>query len=142
MTPSITEPLRAMLDAHPMAASITNLDALTACLTGCFECEQICGSCADACLGETEHLAHLVHCIRLNLDCADICAATGRALLRLTQPDVAVLRAQLQACLAACGACAAECESHASMGMTHCELCAASCRRCEAACRSLLGTMN
>jgi len=136
----MTQSIQSMLQTHPLATqSPFDLTALTECLDACFECEQICSSCADACLGEGEHLAHMVHCIRLNLDCADICSATGRVLLRQTQPDMSVIRAQLQACLAACNACGDECTYHAkNMRMQHCEVCAASCRRCEAACQIML----
>ncbi|GBF04419.1 ferredoxin-like protein [Deinococcus aerius] len=132
-----------MLQTHPNPASVFDQGALAACIDACFECENICTSCADACLGEQGHLMHLVHCIRLNLDCADVCGATGRVLSRLTQPDQNVLRAQLQACLAACQACGQECEMHArDMNMQHCAVCAESCRRCEQACQQLLGSMS
>ncbi|WP_216328575.1 four-helix bundle copper-binding protein [Deinococcus aestuarii] len=132
-----------MLQTHPNPASVFDQGALADCIDACFECENICTSCADACLGEQGHLMHLVHCIRLNLDCADICGTTGRVLSRLTQPDQNVLRAQLQACLAACQACGNECEMHArDMNMQHCAVCAESCRRCEQACQQLLGSMS
>lgn len=131
-----------MLQTHPNPAHVFDQAALAACIDACFECENVCSSCADACLGEQEHLRHLVHCIRLNLDCADVCGTTGRVLSRLTQPDQNVLRAQLQACLAACQACGQECEMHArDMNMGHCAVCAESCRRCEQACRALLDSV-
>jgi len=40
----------------------------------------------------------LTQCIRLNLDCADICAATGAMTSRRTGSNVDVLRAAMQAC--------------------------------------------
>jgi len=130
-----------MLQAHPQFPALFGQDALAACIAACFDCTQVCTACADACLGEEGHLPHLVGCIRLNLDCADICAATGRVLSRMTQPDATVLRAQLQACLAACRACGNECEMHArDMNMQHCAVCAESCRRCEQVCEQLLST--
>ncbi|WP_034384859.1 four-helix bundle copper-binding protein [Deinococcus sp. YIM 77859] len=133
---------REMLQTHPNPASVFDLNALAECIEACFACAQTCASCADACLGEREHLMHLVHCIRLNLDCADVCGTTGRVLSRLTQPDQNVLRAQLQACVAACRACGDECERHArDMNMEHCAVCAESCRRCEQACQNLLGSV-
>ncbi|OWL95427.1 hypothetical protein CBQ26_11715 [Deinococcus indicus] len=132
-----------MLQTHPNPAGLFDQGALAECIDACFECANICTSCADACLEEREHLMHFVSCIRLNLDCADICGATGRVLLRLTQPDQNVLRAQLQACLAACQACGNECERHArEMNMTHCAVCAESCRRCEQACQDLLSSLS
>ncbi|GAA5512371.1 hypothetical protein Dcar01_01085 [Deinococcus carri] len=131
-----------MLQTHPNPAGVFDLNALAECIDACFECEQTCTSCADACLGEGDHLMHLVHCIRLNLDCADVCGTTGRVLSRLTQPDQNVLRAQLQACVAACKACGDECQHHAQdMNMQHCAVCAEACRRCEQACQNLLGSV-
>ena len=35
---------------------------------------QVCTACADACLGEDD-VGELTRCIRLDLDCADLCAA-------------------------------------------------------------------
>lgn len=132
-----------MMQTHPSPATLFDQGTLAECIDACFECAQVCTACADACLGEQEHHVHLVHCIRTNLDCADICGTTGRVLSRLTQPDEIVLRAQLQACLAACQACGTECEEHArDMNMAHCAVCAESCRRCEQACRQLLGSLG
>ncbi|AFZ67215.1 four-helix bundle copper-binding protein [Deinococcus peraridilitoris] len=141
MTNPMTQPLQGMLETHPQAGQ-GNLDqqALLECLAACFECAQVCTSCADACLGE-QNLDMLRRCIRLNLDCADVCDATGRVLTRCTQPDMNVVRTQLQACLAACEACGAECEQHAEHHQ-HCAICAESCRRCADACRNLLSGIS
>ncbi|GAA5534305.1 four-helix bundle copper-binding protein [Deinococcus aluminii] len=139
----MTQDVQAMLQTHPQPQTLFDQGALAECIAACFDCAQTCTSCADACLGEQGHLTHLVHCIRLNLDCADVCGTTGRVLSRLTQPDQNVLRAQLQACVAACRACGDECERHArDMNMQHCAVCAESCRRCEQACQNLLGSVN
>ncbi|WP_034388647.1 four-helix bundle copper-binding protein [Deinococcus sp. YIM 77859] len=139
----MTQDVQAMLQTHPQPQTLFDQGALAECIAACFDCAQTCTSCADACLGEQGHLTHLVHCIRLNLDCADVCGTTGRVLSRLTQPDQNVLRAQLQACVAACKACGDECERHArDMNMQHCAVCAQSCRRCEQACQNLLGSVN
>ena len=132
-----------MLNSHPKPTSMFNPDALAACIDACMECAMTCTSCADACLAEEQHLQHLVRCIRLNLDCADICTTTGAIMSRRTMRDESVLRAQLQACIAACRACGDECENHArDMHMEHCAVCAAACRRCEQACQQLLGNMQ
>ncbi|HEX2190574.1 MAG TPA: four-helix bundle copper-binding protein [Longimicrobiaceae bacterium] len=124
-----------MLETHPRPSSLDRA-ALADCVHACFDCEQTCTSCADACLGEPM-LAELVRCIRLNLDCADVCGATGRLVARQTETEAAVLRAQLQACAEACRACGEECEKHAEMH-DHCRVCAEACRECERACRRLL----
>lgn len=144
MTHNAGSAITRMLQTHPqLGQSPFDMDALTTCIDACFECAQVCTSCADACLGETEHAGHLTHCIRLNLDCADICTTTGRVLVRQTQPDLAVIRAQLQACVAACNACGDECQQHAEkMDMKHCAVCAESCRRCEQACQKMLDSLS
>lgn len=115
------------------------MDKLAECTKACFACAQVCSSCADACLAE-DMVANLRFCIRNDLDCADICTATGRVLIRQTEPDWAMLRAQLESCKTACATCGAECERHSDMH-EHCKLCAQSCRRCEEACESLLSAL-
>lgn len=126
-----------MLRTHPQVQAVAmDQQALVACIEACFSCAQTCTACADACLGEPM-VDELVRCIRLNLDCADVCAATGRLLSRQTMPEWQLLRAQLQACALACRLCGEECERHAPMH-EHCRVCAEMCRQCETACERLL----
>lgn len=124
-----------MIQAHPRKTQV-DFDALTECIEACFECAQTCTACADACLGE-QQVQMMIRCIRLNLDCADVCDTTGRLLSRQTEPDWTLLRSQLEACAMACRTCGAECEAHAGH-MQHCRVCAEACRRCEEACHRLL----
>jgi hypothetical protein len=128
-----------LLDTYPRSF---NVDAgpLAACIEACFDCAQACTGCADACLSE-ENLAELVKCIRLDLDCADVCVATGKVLSRQTEYDANVTKALLQACAQACSSCGEECERHAGMH-EHCRVCAEACRRCEQACNDLLAAMK
>ena len=123
-----------MLRTHPQP--VADGGPLAECVEACYECAQTCTACADACLGETDHLAMLVRCVRLDLDCADVCDATGRVLSRAAATDDGVRRALVAACAEACRACGDECERHAAMH-AHCRVCAEACRRCEAACRAL-----
>ena len=102
-------------------------------------CVAHCEYCSDACLYE-EDVKMMVPCIRLDLDCADICGVTGRVLTRQTATPREVVRAQLQACLAACRACGDECQKHAGHHQ-HCAVCAEACHRCEAACQALLDAL-
>jgi uncharacterized membrane protein len=83
----------------------------------------------------------MVKCIRLCLDCADICTTTAGVTSRQTDYDANVTRPLLQACAAVCKSCGDECERHATMH-AHCLVCAEACRRCEQACRDLLAAMN
>jgi len=111
-------------------------EALASCIDACFDCAQACTACADACLGE-EMVAELRRCITTDLNCADVCDATGRVLSRQTGYDAELTRAVLTACGDSCRRCAEECERHADMH-EHCRVCAAACRRCEQACDGLL----
>lgn len=128
-----------MLQTHP-DSSFGDLAAVIAAVESAFECAQVCTMCADACLSE-EHVHALRHCIRLNMDCADICYATGRVLARQTTPDWTLIRSQLQSCMMACNLCAVECEAHANMH-DHCRICAEACRRCESACNRMLTALS
>jgi len=124
-----------MLETHPWEGHIDR-EVLTDCIDACGACAGACTSCADACLSE-EMVAELRKCIRLNLDCAEICTATGRVLIRQTEYDAPTSKAQVEACAEACRTCAEECERHADMH-DHCRVCAEACRRCEEACRAFL----
>lgn len=83
----------------------------------------------------------MTKCIRQNLDCADVCATTGRILSRQTSLEPSMARAILQACAESCRICGDECEQHGQHGMEHCRVCAEACRRCEQACRDLIGQL-
>ena len=113
---------------------------LVECIEACFDCAQSCTTCADACLGEDDPKS-LARCIRLNLDCADVCDATGRIVSRQTAFEPQMARAALQACAKACGLCGQECERHASHH-EHCRVCAEACRRCEQACNNVLSAIS
>jgi hypothetical protein len=121
-----------MLETHPQA---TANEALARCIEQCFACALSCTSCADACLAE-EQVQELARCIRLNLDCADVCDATGRVLTRQTSTEPRLARSMLDACVQACRICAEGCERHAPHH-EHCRVCAEACRRCEQASEEL-----
>ena len=128
-----------MISTHPHVKGNTN-DALIRCIEECFDCAQICTSCADACLGE-QTVAQLTQCIRLNMDCADICLAAGTVATRRTGSNEDVIRHMLDVCMVACRLCGEECERHAKMH-EHCRVCAEACRRCEQACQQALASMG
>jgi|KBSSwiStaDraftv2_1062776.scaffolds.fasta_scaffold1454172_1 hypothetical protein len=125
-----------MLRTHPEPA-FASADPLTACIYACVESAQACTACADACIAE--HDRALARCIRIALDCADLCHAASRVLSRQLAPDLGVVSMTLQLCAAVCDACAYECRRHADT-CAHCDVCAAACRRCIDACRGLLAT--
>lgn len=128
-----------MINTHPKASDL-DANALTTCINACYECAQSCTSCADACLSE-DKVQNLRRCIRLNLDCADICDATGRVLSRQTEPNWDVVRSQVEALARACRVCGDECERHADEH-EHCRVCMEACRRCEESCNNLLSQLQ
>lgn len=120
-----------MISTHPDVSGSTN-DVLIRAIEQMLECAQICQVCADACLAE-DMVTELRHCIRTDLDCADICAATARLAARRTGSNEALIMEALRLCERACGLCADECERHADMH-AHCRICAQTCRACQSAC--------
>ena len=83
----------------------------------------------------------MAKCIRLNLDCADICQTTARVVSRQTEYAANLTRAIVDACVQSCESCGDECEQHGEQGMEHCRVCAEACRRCEQACQELLSAI-
>jgi len=65
-----------MLQTNPSSAAV-DTPTLVECIEACYDCAQSSTACADACLGEDDPKS-LLRCIRLNLDCADICAPRAR----------------------------------------------------------------
>lgn len=128
-----------MISTHPRAR-IGIDDALIRCIEECHDCAMTCTSCADACLSE-DRVTELRACIRLNMDCADICAATAAVATRRTGGERGMTRRMLEACGEVCRVCAEECERHAGRH-DHCRVCAEACRRCESACHKAMGSVH
>jgi hypothetical protein len=129
----------AMIKTTPADTGL-GAEVRAACIDACIECAQTCTACADACLAE-DMVADLRRCIRTDLDCADICEATGRVLSRQTAYDPSITRAIVEACLTACRACGEECRGHAEMH-EHCRVCADQCERCAEACEAVLAAIG
>jgi hypothetical protein len=81
-----TDPRDFNIDAGVLA---TTIDALN-------DCTQACAADAAADLSE-QNVAEMVKCIRLCLDCTDVCAATAGVLSRHTEDDSNVTRPLLEA---------------------------------------------
>ncbi|MBO0995142.1 four-helix bundle copper-binding protein [Bacillus sp. SD088] len=99
-------------------------------LTALNECVLACNSCYQACLKEVD-LQMMVECIRLDRECADICAYFEQAITRGT-PYVAELATL---CITICKDCGNECKQH---NHDHCQKCAAACLKCAEECQALL----
>jgi hypothetical protein len=131
--------VRAMLRSHPVKPAHTA--EISHAIDACFNCVEICTACADACMSEGD-IQRLIGCIRLNLDCVAVCAATGSILSRSNKAGHRqLLEAQLTTCIAFCRACAAECGRHADMHK-HCQVCAETCSACAEACDAMLIAMR
>jgi hypothetical protein len=130
---------RQMLDTFSRAVNV-DADLLAAAIDALNDCAQACTADNAADLGEP-NLADMVRCIRLCLDCTDICAAAAAVTSRLVEYDPGVLRPLLESCVAICRSCGDECERHAPMH-AHCRVCAQACRRCEQACQALLAALT
>jgi len=128
-----------LLNRHPRRSNV-DAGVLATAIDALSDCVQACIADADADLSE-QHAPALVRCIRLCLDCADICAAAVNVTSRQTAYDPTVTRPLLEACAASCKICGDECEQHARMH-EHCRVCLEACRRCERACREFLASMN
>jgi hypothetical protein len=128
-----------MISTHPHMDGRGN-DALIRCIEACYDCGQACTSCADACLGE-EMAAQLAQCIRLNVDCADVCIATGSVASRRTGTNELIMKRMIEICAEACRLCGDECAKHAAQH-EHCRICADACRHCEQACREAAATVT
>ena len=92
-------------------------------------CAAECNHCATTCL-EEQNVKMLARCIKLDIDCADICQLMSSYVARGSEHANHLSKE----CAEICEACAEECEKHAKNGMEHCRKCAEACRRCAEAC--------
>ena len=90
------------------------------------ECIHVCNFCFNSCL-EEEDVKMMKECIKLDKECAEICAAT----LATVYPGNHMTNEMLELCRKACEACAGECSKHSN---EHCQTCAKVCRACARAC--------
>jgi hypothetical protein len=97
------------------------------CIAACHACAVACNHCAACCLQEPD-VKHMVRCIALDSDCAQLCELA--VALMSGGSDYAPQLCAL--CADVCKACGDECARH---DMDHCQRCAEACRRCEQACR-------
>jgi Domain of Unknown Function (DUF326) len=130
---------REMLGTYSGTINV-DADVLAAAIDAVSDCAQACAADTDADLSG-HNLAEMVKCIRLCLNCADVCTATAGVISRPAAYDADVAKPLLQACVAICQSCGDECERHAQHH-AHCRVCAEACRRCEQACRELLGALK
>lgn len=76
-------------------------------IEACITCMEACNHCFTKCLEESAH-HDLSGCIRLDRECADICALAAKAM----QTDSPFLKEICALCADICEACGTECEKH------------------------------
>ena len=128
-----------LMATHPNAPR-EHEELLARCIEACTSCAQACTACADACLAE-EEVDRLRDCIRLNLDCADLCATVSRVVTRGTGVNDGLLPEIISLCALACRLCGDECGRHGRRH-GHCRACASECRRCAEACNEAIRALR
>ena len=129
---------RQMLDTYTRTWAV-DADVLAAAIDALSDCAQACNTDNAADLSEPD-VTEMVRCIRLCLDCVDVCTATVGVVSRQKDYNAGLVRPLLQACVSICRSCGDECEQH--VYMPHCRVCAEACRRCEKACQALLTALG
>jgi hypothetical protein len=127
-----------MLDTYPRTFNV-DADLLAAAIDALDDCSQACNADNAADLSE-QNVVEMITCIRLCMNCVDVCTATLRVIGRQTQYDASLTRPLLESCVAIYRSCGDEYERHAHM--PHCQLCAEACRRCDHACQELLDVLK
>jgi len=95
------------------------------------ECAAICDRCAASCLEEKD-IQMLAKCIKLDIDCAQLCRVTASFASRGSAHTIILL----DECAELCNVCAEECEKHSHM--EHCQQCAEACRHCAEICSQMI----
>src|SRR6266567_5367278 len=94
---------RQMLDTYPSTFNV-DADVLAATVDALNDCAQACA--ADTAADLSEHnVTEMIKCIRLCLDCGDICTATAGVTSRQAEYDANVATPLLEACAAICKSC-------------------------------------
>lgn len=99
------------------------------CIDACFACATACDHCAASCLDEQD-VKRMAPCIKLDMDCAQICRLAASYMARGSRFAQALCRL----CGEICETCAEECAQHQ---MDHCQRCANACRRCAEECQKM-----
>jgi len=106
-------------------------DIYQECIDACNRCTAACMYCASSCLQE-ENVEMLTKCIRLALDCSDICHLAVKYMARNSPFAEHICRV----CAEICETCGEECRTH---DMDHCQECADACFECAKLCREMAG---
>jgi hypothetical protein len=135
----MTTSTREMLDSLTIQSSV-DLGKLANAIEALLNTERTSTACAGAMVG-VEGSSTMANAIRADLDTVDVVHATRSVLTRFVGDNVAVVRAELVAAIAASERSNLECGKHAHHH-GHCRLCADATSACITACRELLDTLG
>ncbi|HSH66161.1 MAG TPA: four-helix bundle copper-binding protein [Bacteroidia bacterium] len=99
------------------------------------ECADACYKCSTACLDEKD-VQKMTQCIRLDMDCAQICQTTAAFISRGSDHTKHLMKE----CAEICSRCAQECAKHSNM--EHCKICAETCKKCAEMCSERISVLN
>lgn len=129
MDHTLSMPTVASAPAETASVTLENLANL---LTNC---RVACGNSADAWLANSPLGSDSLRCIRLLLDCADLCDAAAELASCVAEANPIVLRSHLTTCALACERCVREIQlMRCPQGAT----CVETCRHTAARCRQAL----
>lgn len=97
-----TSTLAPVAPVSPAARQLADLQELLA------DCRIACGHAADTWLANSPLAPDALRCIRLLLDCADLCSAAEELLPFADEINPMLLRSRLNTCAVACDRCARE----------------------------------
>jgi hypothetical protein len=125
------QPLPRQAETFARDAGVDTADVLERAIEACLAAAQASAACADACIAEADKT--LQQCLRLSLDCADVCGAAARVATRRTGANAPVVIGLLMLAEALSRDCAAECDLYAER-LAACRHAAAACRHAADAC--------
>jgi hypothetical protein len=112
---------------------------LDSSLTALAECHAACQRCADAWLAHSPLGPDALRCIRLIVDCGDLCAAAAEVLPEIENESSALVRSRLNACVVACERCVREAARHRA---PHAPACIEACRYAAGAGRQVISLLS
>ena len=103
------------------------LDEYKKCIEACYLCATACDNCAASCFDE-ENLEMMRECIKLDMQCANICRLAAQFMILNSGSAQDLCRL----CADVCQKCGDECGKH---DYDHCQDCSNACHHCAEQCR-------
>lgn len=111
---------------------------LETCIEVLNRCRAVCDDCGTSRLANATHGAAALRCLRLIVQCAELCRDTAALLACAHEIDAATLRNHVRSCSVACERCRREIDR---AGFVWAEDCIDACSRAATACATLLPTL-